>query len=229
MMKTLLLPTIIVAIALGCSEPEESKTVVLIDKTVDTPFNQSDQLISLLNNIKSGEVTFSSIDDLAIGFDTTVTKPFSSYLNSNLKKEAEVEAAFLQGIKQGLQKVSVIDRKYNKSYVFAKISHFSSKLARSDFSRRSVILVSDGVEHNDVASFYRFVSAPKHLMENYDDLFFSLESEFSEIKGLQLSGIHFIFLYSPDNQEEAFFRECRKFWTKYLSEKGGTVEFKTQL
>lgn len=114
------------------------------------------------------------------------------------------------------------------SYVQACLCESLAPLARSQADVKQVLIVSDMILYNpDMGvNFYRYGNT---LMDNYETVAQKLDIACPAMSEANLGGIEITAVYLPKVEDDVVATQTRRFWEKYLSEKGAKIEFKANL
>ncbi|MDN5215051.1 hypothetical protein QQ020_23420 [Fulvivirgaceae bacterium BMA12] len=220
---------IVLVLLTACTTTPKTDAVLIIDQTEERGILDEQTLLSIFD-IPHGRITITEIIDQSLSRDISISKPKSLpyflRVESKLRKQ---DKAFRDGFLTGLAKFNKPSDGLSQSYCYSVLARVCKKLAQSEADNKFILISGDLLHHTDDFSFYSYRKNPAQIMKDYDQIIETFESQFNDIRGESLDGIHISVAFFPSKENDRLYREVRKFWSRYFAEKNSNIEFVTSL
>ena len=213
---------------MGCTAPQMENMAFIFDQTEMHKALNTEHLINSVN-IDFGNVLITEIINQSLSKDAIVFKEQSPfYLFQKYGEELQKDKDFQNDLRIGFDQYNRDTEGLDESFVFPTLARVCKDFSHS---KSDIIVFSDLFHHeNNGFSFYAYKNNPDELMVDYSIIVKALEREYLALTdGVDLSGISIHVIYYPSRENDRLYREVRKFWHRYFSEKNAQIEFATSL
>ena len=218
------------SVAFATENPQQV-VYIGIDLTGSTSYDSLPSAKTILSKVvqdesESVEVFVSEINDVSLTAVSHFSLSQQKRFTNPLTRQDEVNA-FYNAVDTELTTVASRPNSKAESSIYLNLCTALETFSRTGTEKKTILLFTDFIENSSLTtSFYSLYKSSQNLLTQYN----SIVTDFEKAEPFpELSGIEIIVVYTPTLGTDGMFHESRKFWKKFIQERGGTVRFTATL
>jgi hypothetical protein len=149
-----------------------------------------------------------------------------SWLFEVTKNRMEVQKQYYRDVQNAFLACWQPSGEINQSRLYSPMCETLKELSESKAEQKMFLLFSDGLEHNNEISFYKYKDNPKRLLQEKEQIIQDLE-KLDTLPDLTGITIYIVCQSEPEWDELVYY--AKSFWKFYLESKGATVHLRVSI